>query len=181
MVFFLGIPFSSSSTQEELPRAGFVKNDGANVRAGDNINFESLCRLEKNDPVKITGKRYSWFEIMLPEKAHLYIKSDYVTFGPGQKGIGLVNALRVNLRSGPDTKYPVVGQVSNPEKINVLEEQDDWYKIIPPKGTTGWIHSSQLSFRLEEIGYASAQKNAQLTPDQAKSQDNLTSSAQNNQ
>lgn len=136
----------SFSSEEGFPKIGFVKNNGANVRAGDNINFERLCKLEKGDPVKIVGKRYSWFRIKLPKTAHLYIKSDYVDLDPKSK-IGVVNAMRVNLRVRPGTKYSTLGQVSKPEELDVLAEENEWYEIIPPEGTTGWMHSSQITFR----------------------------------
>lgn len=141
----IGVCFADE--EETLSKIGFVKNNGANVRAGDNINFETLCRLEKGDPVKIIGKRYSWFKIILPKKAHIYVKNDYVDLDP-EKDIGVVNALRVNLRAGPGTRYSILSQVSRPEMLNVLSEKDGWYKIEPPERTPGWMHSSQIMFDL---------------------------------
>ena len=41
--FFHGVCLSD--TEEAFPKIAFVKNDGANVRAGDNINFEALWLL----------------------------------------------------------------------------------------------------------------------------------------
>ncbi|MBU1061273.1 MAG: SH3 domain-containing protein [Candidatus Omnitrophica bacterium] len=142
---------ATASVEEEFPKLGFVKNKGANIRAGDNINYESLCKLEKGDPIKIIGKRYSWYKIILPKKAHIYIKDDYVDLTE-QKGIGIVNASRVNLRAGPDTKYSITGQVSKPQELNIVSETDGWYAIEPPKGTTGWINSSQIMYTLDSIG-----------------------------
>ena len=144
--------YSICLSEEDInfPEVGFVRNDGANVRAGYNINFESLCRLEKGDPVKIVGSEYSWFKILLPNTAHLYIKKDYVDM-TSEKGVGVVNASRVNLRAGPETKYSILGQVSSPLKLDVLAEVDGWYEITPPKGTAGWINFSQVRFTLKEM------------------------------
>ena len=155
VVFLLSVVYSISilsvaSADEEMSRIGFVKNDGSNVRAGDNINFEILCRMKKGDPVKITGKRYSWFKIALPSAAHLYIKNDYVDISV-KKGTGTVNATHVNLRAGPATKYSILGQVSEPEELIILSEIDGWYEIEPPKGISGWIDSSQLVFDMELV------------------------------
>lgn len=145
-VMFLAVGRPCFSAEEEgFPKIGFVKNDGANVRAGDNLNFEVLYKLKKHDPVKIVNKRYSWFEIMLPKKASMYIKNDYVDLEP-EKAVGVVNASRVNLRAGPGLRYSALGQVSEPETLDVISEKDDWYEIERPKGTTGWIHTSQVGF-----------------------------------
>ncbi len=150
VLFIISLVISgiSFSDENEFPKVGFIKNDKSNVRAGDNINFERLCQLEKGDPVKIIGKRYSWFKINLPNAAHLYIKNDYVDLGL-EKKVGVVNVRRVNLRAGPGTKFSSLGQVSKPDKMNVLSEEDGWYKIIPPEGVVGWIHDSQISFTPE--------------------------------
>lgn len=147
-IFFEAVSFADIE-EENFPKIAFVKNKSANVRAGDNMNFESLCVLEKHDPVKIIGKRYSWFKIILPKKAHLYIKNDYVDFDH-KKGIGSVNGVRINLRAGPSTKYSILGQVSKPEQLKIAAEKDGWYEIEPPAKTAGWIHSSEITFRLED-------------------------------
>lgn len=158
MLFFLliisfilpGVCFGQEG-YEELSKIGFVKNNGANVRAGDNINFTSLCELEEGDPVKVIGKRYSWYNIILPETAYVYIKGDFVEIVSEKENNAQVNAANVNLRAGPDTKYAIIGQVSKPDKIYIVaEEEGAWYKIIPPKNSAGWMHSSQLRFSAEE-------------------------------
>ena len=147
VIFVASVIFSGNclaAVEEETPEAGFVKNNDSNVRAGDNINFEILCKLEKGDAVKIIDKRYSWFKIVLPKKAHLYIKNDFVDIL--QEGGGVVTANQVNLRAGPATKYSILGQVSEEEMLKVISEKDGWYEIEPPANTAGWIHSSQITF-----------------------------------
>ncbi len=143
---------NATDAEEKLPRIGFIKNKVSNVRAGDNINYEILCKLEKGDPVKLIDKRYSWYKINLPREAYVYIKDDYVdlNYEKGKK-IGEVNALRVNLRAGPGTKYSILGQVSKPESLRVIsKEEGGWYKIEPPQGTGGWVHSKQIALSFVE-------------------------------
>jgi len=140
----------AAETGEDFPKIAFVKNNGSNVRAGDNVNFEILCNMRPGDPVKILDKRYSWFKIELPRKAHLYIKNDYVDLNE-KTGVGALNTTSVNLRAGPGTKYSILGQASEPDELKVISESSGWYKIEPPEGTTGWIHASQVSFTLADI------------------------------
>ncbi|NQV04255.1 MAG: SH3 domain-containing protein [Candidatus Omnitrophica bacterium] len=139
-----------AAVEEKIPEVGFVKNNGSNVRAGDNMNFEILCELKKGDTVKIIDKRYSWFKIVLPKKAHLYIKNDFVDILE-KEAEGVVTANRVNLRAGPDTKYSILGQVSEEEILKVISEKDGWYEIEPPENTAGWIHSGQITFEPTSI------------------------------
>jgi len=142
--------YAQEEAKEKFPKAGYVKNDGAIVKAGDNANFENLCALSKSDSVKIIERRYSWFKILLPRKAALYVSKDYVTLTSDEKGIGIINASNVNLRAGAGTRYSIVGQISKPEKISILSEESGWYKIEPPYGTAGWVLSSQITLAEED-------------------------------
>jgi len=149
-MLFVSAAYAQEGSGEKFPKAGYVKNDGVMVKAGDNENFENLCTLSKADPVKIIGRRYSWFKILLPKKAALYVHSDYITLTSDEKGIGVINASSVNIRAGAGTRYAIVGQISKPEKVSILSEDAGWYKIEPPYGTAGWIHSNQIDIATEE-------------------------------
>jgi len=141
--------YGQEDIKENFPKTGYIKDDEAIVRAGDNINFESLCILSKSDSVKVVDRRYSWFKILLPKKAFLYVNKDYVDLTADEKGVGIVNASNVNLRAGAGTRYAVISQASKPEKVSIVSEDNGWYKIEPPYGTTGWILSSQITLAEE--------------------------------
>ena len=142
--------YAQEESGEKFPKVGYVKNDGAIVKAGDNENFETLCTLLKADSVKIIDRRYSWLKILLPRKAALYINSDYVTLTSDEKGVGIINASNVNIRAGAGTRYSIVGQISKPEKVSILSEDAGWYKVEPPYGIAGWIHSKQIDITTEK-------------------------------
>jgi uncharacterized protein YgiM (DUF1202 family) len=142
--------YAQEEAKEKFPKTGYAKDNSAIVRAGDNDNFENLCTLSKSDFVKIIDRRYSWFKILLPRKAALYVSKDYVALTSDEKGIGIINASNVNLRAGAGTRYSIVGQISKPEKVSILSEETEWYKIEPPYGTTGWVLSSQIILAEEE-------------------------------
>ncbi|MDP2911870.1 MAG: SH3 domain-containing protein [Candidatus Omnitrophota bacterium] len=148
-LFALTTAYAEEEAKEKFPKIGHVKNDGAAVKSGDNVNFESLCVMSKSDSVKVIDRRYSWLKILLPRKAFLYINKDYVDLTSDEKGVGIVSASNVNLRAGSGTRYSIAGQVSKPEKISIVSEDNGWYKIEPPYGTTGWIHSDQVTLAEE--------------------------------
>ena len=180
-IFIFSLFTLTASAQEEpkekFPKYGYVKTDTAEVKAGDNVNFETLCVLSKSASVKIIDRRYSWYKILLPRKAFLYISKDYVTLTSDEKGIGIVNGSNVNLRAGAGTRFSIVGQVSKPEKVSIISEDNGWYKIEPPYATAGWINSSQISLAEEEKAKGYEQKNEKLNvnyPAPAKAKGNLT-------
>ncbi len=137
--------YAEETAKEKFPKTGYVKADGVEVKAGDNANFESLCTLSKSESVKIVDSRYSWYKILLPRRAHLYVNKDYVTLTSNEKGIGFINATNVNLRAGAGTRYSIVGQISKPEKVSILSEESGWCRIEPPYGAAGWVHSNQIT------------------------------------
>ena len=63
-----------------------------------------------------------------------------------------VTATRVNLRSGPSTATPVIGQVSRGQQALVLEKTPGgWYRIeTPENGATGFVFGRFLS-RVEPL------------------------------
>ena len=109
------------------------------------MNFENLCTMSKSESVKIIDRRYSWFKILLPRKASVYVSKDYVTLTSDEKGIGIINATNVNLRAGAGTRYSIVGQISKPEKVSILSEEAGWCRIEPPYGAAGWMQSNQIN------------------------------------
>lgn len=152
--------YAEEEAKEIFPKTGYVKNDETFIKAGDNANFENLCALSKDDSVNVLDRRYSWFKILLPKKAYLYISKDYVDLTSDEKGIGVVNASNVNLRAGSGTRYSIVSQISKPEKVSVISENNGWYKIEPPYGTTGWVHADQLTLTEEAQAAAPDKKSA---------------------
>ena len=56
-----------------------------------------------------------------------------------------VTGSRVNLRGGPGTSNPVVGQVTLGTEAEVLSDRDGWYEIRLADGSaTGWISGKFL-------------------------------------
>src|SRR3954454_16269463 len=46
-----------------------------------------------------------------------------------------------NVRSGPDTRFAIVGQLSADDKVEIDGRNDDgrWLHVILPDGTKGWL------------------------------------------
>lgn len=53
---------------------------------------------------------------------------------------------RVNLRSGPGTKYKIQWEYGNDFPLKVVSKQGDWVKVTDFENDTGWIHSSLLHY-----------------------------------
>jgi N-acetylmuramoyl-L-alanine amidase len=61
-----------------------------------------------------------------------------------------VKGTQVNFRSGPGAEYRVVGQLSNPQQVEVIASQKQWKRIrtdLNGKEVTGWIVERLLEAR----------------------------------
>ncbi len=52
--------------------------------------------------------------------------------------LGVVTTSRLNVRSGPSTKYRVVDKVVRNEKVTILQNSNGWYKVKLHDGKIGW-------------------------------------------
>lgn len=151
LFLFLSIFFlpAVSSGQEHFPFLGEVTSDKVNVRAGANINFERITKLDKNTEVVAVEKAYDWYKIKLPGQGECYIHKKFIRFIPDNYGV--LNANQVNLRAGPGEKFSVLGRLNVGVNIRILKEEGDWYKIEPPEGSYGWISTQFVRLKSTEI------------------------------
>lgn len=62
-----------------------------------------------------------------------------------------INGQKVNLRSGPGTKYAVKWEYGSGFPVKVLQHKGKWAKIRDFEGDTGWVHTSLLSKKPQVI------------------------------
>jgi cell wall-associated NlpC family hydrolase len=58
---------------------------------------------------------------------------------------GVVTATKLNMRSGPSTSYSIIHVLWQGNKVKVIGESGDWYKIQLSDGRTGWVSRSYLN------------------------------------
>lgn len=72
---------------------------------------------------------------------------------PGSRGSGpgvrattaTVRTESVNVREGPGTRYPVVGELTRGETVEVLDERGEWTNVRAPGGLEGWVFRGVLT------------------------------------
>jgi cell wall-associated NlpC family hydrolase len=62
-------------------------------------------------------------------------------------GTGVVTASRLNMRTGPSTTYSIMHVLWQGNRVKVVGQSGDWYKILLSDGRTGWVNRAYL--RLE--------------------------------
>lgn len=89
--------------------------------------------------IKINGS----LTLNLPENPDLLATSTPTSTNPvlqeGELIIANTPAGWANVRSGPGLQNSIVGKVNNGEKYNILEQQNEWYRIKLTTGSEAWV------------------------------------------
>ena len=132
----------TADAQEVFPFVAKVKAKTANVRAGQNTNFESLSQLTQGTQIVVVGSSFEWRKIKLPADAKAFVNAGFVKdLG---EGIGEVTGNRLNIRAAALMNASIVGQLKKGDLVRVLEKKDDWYRIEPTQESFGWVHNDLI-------------------------------------
>jgi len=139
--FIFSFP-SISISREEGSFLGKITKNRVVVRSGYNKNFNPVAFLNKDDIVVICGKNFSWYKVILPTDAACYIHSKFVK-NTG-KYEGLIETNKLNVRGGAGIQFGIVGQLKKGEEVIIRKKEGEWYKILPPENSYGWIFEDNL-------------------------------------
>lgn len=110
----------------------------ANIRSGPNSDDPVIWQVERYHPLNIIQKKDSWvlFEDFEGDRGwiHASLLADVHTV--------VVKKDNCNVRSGPGTDSDVVFTVDKGVPFKVLEENQQWLRIVHADGDQGWIHRS---------------------------------------
>ena len=136
-----------------------------NVRNGPGINHKKIDLINKGSVFKSLGKRNSWYYIQLSEDIYGWIIQSAAKLLPLhqelikeeiQKVYGIGKPIEV--RAGPASSYPLLGQLKGIEELGVhLESKDKrWLLISSNMGPKGWIPAKKvkrLTKKIDKIAF----------------------------
>lgn len=107
---------------------------GSNLRLRSKASTSSktLDYAPDGEVVIVEGKVGSWYKVIYNLQEG-YMHSDYLdvaTVENVELGYGIVNDTRVNMRSGPGTKYKSLGKFTYGEMAYIIGINNQWYKVI---------------------------------------------------
>ena len=132
---------AQEGTDVELPARGTVTADKVNLRCGPGTEFRSFFHLNRGDRLTVVMKKGDWYAVEPPAGVFFFIHKRYVSKGKklaeGYEGEVLGN--NVNVRSGIGDKDRVMGQLNRGDKVLIVGEKEQWFKIRPPEGMFVWM------------------------------------------
>lgn len=131
--------FTTSAASASI-RMVSVSGDKVNMRSGPGTSYAIIWELGKGYPLRVIDSRGEWLKVVDFENDEGWISSSLV----GRVPHLIVKKNRINLRSGPGTRYRIVGKANYGVVFKTLESKGGWVKVEHENGVNGWIERSLL-------------------------------------
>jgi SH3-like domain-containing protein len=122
-----------------------VAGERVNLRKGPSTKYPIIWELGKGFPLRVVSSQGNWLKVsdfeqdvgwiykkLVNRKPHLVVKTNRNS------------KARINIRSGPGTKYKIVGKAEYGVVFETLKRGNGWVKVRHESGLTGWIKRSLL-------------------------------------
>jgi len=126
-------------------KMGSVTGEKVQLRSGPGTKYAAKWQYGDGYPLKILTQKGKWLKVKDFENDTGWIFKKYITRTPHM--IVKVNKgkkRKINIRSGPGTKYKIVGQAYYGVVFKTVEQKSGWAKVKHESGLTGWIKRSLL-------------------------------------
>lgn len=157
----------AATTETITSQTAVVIGSQVNLRSGPGTEHSLLGQVNSGDSLPVLGRTGDWYQVKKSDGNSAWIAGwlvrveSTVAFLPipqspspveqpttpdnppttdisATKQVAVVTATDVNLRGGPGTNYPVVGQATIGDKLPLLDRQGDWLKV-QANGQAVWI------------------------------------------
>lgn len=164
-----------------------VTPEKLNVRKGPSVENDKIGSLDRGMVVEILESNNGWNKVKLSDGNEGWVSGDYTA-----KEKATVTATELNVRKGPSTQNDKIGSLANGTVVEVLEHENDWYKVKLDDNKEGWIcgdyaltesQAMEQQAKKTEVKAATTntveQKN-DVTVKEEKSEEAVSNSTQNN-
>lgn len=108
-----------------------VSINSLNMRSGAGTSYRSIATLNKGTMLDIVSQGNGWTKVKYEGRLG-YVSSEYLQDIKPEatiQGLKEVTTSSLNVRSGANTSYSVIGKLKKGEKIKVISESNEWAKI----------------------------------------------------
>jgi SH3-like domain-containing protein len=122
-----------------------IAKDGVNLRSGPGTKYEIKWEYGEGFPLRVVSKKGDWYKVKDFEGDTGWIFKSLLTSGGHMiVKVNKKSNKKVNIRSGPGTKFKVVGKAYYGVVFQTLEQKNGWAKLKHDTGLEGWIKRSLL-------------------------------------
>ena len=153
------------ATAPQLPPGtwiGSITGDKVNARGRATVFSYPVFSFNKNEPVLVLGEvtlptpkagdPRKWLRVQVPANVALFVHKNYIINirsmqVPGPKGqpvnikVGDVKATQLNVRAGPNEKFPKLGRIPKGTTVQLTDRpaQGNWMEILAPETTEVFV------------------------------------------
>ncbi|RAK17315.1 N-acetylmuramoyl-L-alanine amidase [Anoxybacillus vitaminiphilus] len=115
-----------------------------NVREGPGLHYKVIKRVNKGETYAVIEQKNDWIQLRLNAKETGWISLPYASSSASatETAVSAVDYLRV--RTGPGTKYAVIGYLKQGQTVAVYEKTKNWAKVHSAN-LSGWVSADYLS------------------------------------
>ena len=136
-----------------------VTTSALNIRTGPGTNYGIIGVLKKGDQVTRIGQNGKWFKIATSNNVEAWVSSKYLASVDGTAAYVddttsptvLYATTGLNVRSGPSTKYSIVGGLNKGDRVTKIGKSGNWTKIAWGGGSayvyTKYLQASPSSYQ----------------------------------
>jgi SH3-like domain-containing protein len=122
-----------------------VAGEKVNMRKGPSTKYAVKWELGKGFPLRVIGSQGNWLKVSDFESDVGWVYKKLVNRNPHLVvKVNKKSQKRTNIRSGPGTKYKIVGKAEYGVVFKTLQRGDGWVKVQHEQGLTGWVKRSLL-------------------------------------
>lgn len=165
-----------------VPGPATVVATHVNVRGQAKLKSEVVTRLSKGQQVTVLQEIVhnnsgptepsAWAKILLPENAHAWVFSAYLTNNSART--------RLKIRSGPGENYSMLGILHSGQEVKSVSTKGDWTQIEPPTNAYAFVAAQYLTQSASEAIAATptAPETTEPAPAPAPLQTNVVASTE---
>jgi SH3-like domain-containing protein len=110
-----------------------VVGDRVNYRNAPTIESDVIGASDYGDTLQAISFEEKWVEILPPAGTAIWV------YAPLLFEEKEVRAQVLNVRAGPGTQFPILGQLNRGDKVEIEESLEDWRRIKAPESISLWI------------------------------------------
>ena len=144
-IVFIIILFNFFIFNPAFAKMGSIDGEKVQLRSGPGTKYSSKWEYGNGFPLKILTRKGNWVKVKDFENDTGWVYKKYLS----SKGHMIVKVnkgkkKKVNIRSGPGTKYKAIGKAYYGVVFETIKQEKGWAKVKHESGLTGWIKRSLL-------------------------------------
>ena len=117
-----------------------IKGSIVNMRSGPGTGSQILWELEQGYPLQVLKRKGDWLQVRDFENDKGWVARQLT----GRTPHHIVKARIVNIRSGPSTRFKVVGKSERYDLLRTRGSKAGWVRVQRDDGVKGWVSKKLL-------------------------------------